>query len=321
VGEQVPGSKFPGLRHVGVNLKALGEMAAEYFIERGFRNFGAIASDIIGLPLLFHSLCRGDGFAAALRQRKLTCDIFDYKKEYPHEGKPLPPVSDSAKTEHVHRWLMGLPKPVAVFCYDDYAGHCLCALCRRSGLRVPEEVAILSVDDDIFCDMTYPHLSSICVPAEQIGYEAAKTMDTMLRHKNNRVSHRPVLLPPIGVITRQSTDIMAIEDQWVVKAVSYIRRNAHGGVCVDEVANEVHLPRRTLERRFHNVLGRGLFAEIRRVQIEHVKMMLAQTNETLETLSPQCGFKDVTRMSKAFKQAVGTSPGMYRRQFRGQSQS
>jgi LacI family transcriptional regulator len=314
VSEQVPGIKSPRVRHAGVNLKALGEMAAEYFIERGFRNFGAVASDKIGLPILFHSHYRGEAFAAALRRRKLTCDIFDPEKEYLQPDEPLPPISNNRVFEHAHRWLMGLDKPLAVFCFDDYAGQCICELCRRSEVKVPEEVAILGVDDDVFCDMAYPHLSSIQVPAEQVGYEAARLIDALLCRQNP--PQRPVLLPPVAVITRQSTDVMAIDDIRIVEAIRYIRENAHKGIRVENVIEKVSLPRRTLEYRFHKTLGRGPFAEIRRVQIEHVKTLLAQTNKTLEAIAPECGFESVTRMTLAFKKADGVPPGAYRKQFR-----
>ena len=313
--DRIPGGKSSGPPYAGVNPKALGEIAVEYFINRGFQYFGLVAPGQIGPSVMFHSLRRGEGFIAALRRRKLTCDVFDPKKQYLRRGKqPLPPVSDSPTLERARRWLMGLPRPLAVFCNDDLAGLCLSELCRRSGIQVPEEVAILGVDDDVFCGMAWPHLSSITVPAEQVGYEAAKLMDAMLAE--GKVPMRSVLLPPLEVVTRQSTDVMAIDDGRVVEAVKFIRENAYRGIRVEDVMEETHLPRRTMEKRFRKALGRSPFAEIRRVQIENIKTLLARTDKTLEVIAPECGFIDVSRMGQAFKEVAGTSPGAYRKQFR-----
>lgn len=300
--------QFRGLAYVDVDPVAIGEMAAKYFIERGYRNFGMIAwhKDI-------HSQYRVDSFVAALRRRKLSCSLFDHKKKYPPCGKPLPAVSGEA--EKIRRWLTELPKPLAIFAIDDQMGAWVCPVCRRTGINVPEDVAVLGVDDDnMFCAVTYPHLSSIAVPAEQIGFEAAKMLDGLISGK--KAPKKPILLPPIGVMTRQSTDIIAIDDYYVVKAVRYISEHAHEGINVESVLNQVPLSRRMLERRFRKAVGRGLFAEIRRVQIERIKMLLANTDKTLEAAADECGFKSVSRMSALIKKDIGMTPGAWRKQFR-----
>ena len=308
VGAWSPKRGFSGLPYADVDPRALGKMAAEYFLDRGFRNFGMFDADRTD-----HSRYRGVAFVAALRRRKFACDVFDNKKEYPQDGKALSDVIGAS--ERIRRWLVSLPKPLAVFCIDDAMTLWVCSVCRRAGIRVPEEVAILGADDDdLLCGISWPHLSSIAVPAEQVGFEAARLLDTMLSGK--KPPKRPVLLPPVRVVTRQSTDVMAIEDLRIVEAVRYIRENAHKGIRVDSVMSEVRLPRRTLEQRFRKALGRSPFEEIRRVQIERIEMLLSQTDMTLEALAPECGFVDVARMSLAFKKVTGTSPGAWRKQFR-----
>ncbi len=307
VGKWSPECKALGLAYVDIDPKAIGEAAAEHFIERGFRNFGMFAHDEH-----LHSRHRGEAFVAALRRKKLTCDVFDRGREYPPHGEPLPAVSDDA--EQIRRWLAGLPKPLGVFCIDDSMGLWVCEVCRRTGVHVPEEVAVLSADDDdMICSIVYPHLSSVAVPAEQVGFEAAGLLDAML--SGRKAPKRPILLPPMGVATRHSTDVMAIEDTFVVEAVRFIRENAQRGIRVEEVAAAVSMSRRALERRFRKFIGRSPFAEIRRVQIENIKMILARTDRTLEAMAPECGFESVMCMSLAFKKAVGTSPGAYRKQF------
>ncbi len=308
VGRWTPKPDSPPMPYVDVDPKAIGEMAANYFVDRGFRNFGMFDADDA-----FHCPFRGEAFAAALRRRKLPCDIFDSKKKYPPCGKPLPSVTKAS--ERMRRWMAGLAKPLAVFCIDDYTALWVCEICRRAGIHVPEEVAIIGADDDdLLCGISWPHLSSIAVPAEQVGYESARLLDAMLSGK--KPPKRPVLLPPIRVVTRQSTDVMAIEDLRVVEAVRFIREHAHEGIRVKHVMEAATLPKRMLERQFRKILGRGPFAEIRRVQIERIRMFLAQTDMTLEAIAPECGFQNISHMSAAFKKITGTTPGAYRKQFR-----
>lgn len=305
-GRWSPSQEFSGLPYVDVDPHALGEMAAEYFINSGFRHFGMLTSINIPLPRY-----RGEAFVAALRRRRLDCSVFNHRKRYPPCGEPLPAVVGAS--ESLRRWLASLSKPLALFCIDDSMGVWACAVCQRTGLRVPDEISVLGVDDDhMFCEMSWPHLSSIRLPGEQIGHEAAAILDSMLRGR--RVPKRPVLLPPMGVVTRQSTDVLAIDDIQIIKAVRFIRENAHRGIRVENVMTEASLPRRVLEYRFGKALGRGPFAEIRRVQIENIKTILAQTDKTLEAIAPECGFESVTRMSLAFKKATGMPPGAYRKQ-------
>ncbi len=300
--------EFTALPYVDVDPNAIGEMAADYFIERGFRSFGMFTT-----ADCFHGQSRGEAFVAALRRRKLPCDIFDPKKKYPSRGKPLSTVTDY--NECIRRWLVGLAKPLAVFTLNDPIGAWICAICYRSDIRVPEEVAVLGADnDEIFCNICGPPLSSIRMPVEQVGYEAARLLDAMLRGR--RVPKRPILLPPIDVVTRQSTDIMAVDDRRFVEAVRFIREHACEGIRVKHVTAASTLPKRMMERQFKEILGRGPFAEIRRVQVERIKMLLSQTDKTLEAIAPDCGFGNISHMSVAFKKATGMAPGAYRRQFR-----
>ncbi len=311
IGDKAPKSVFSDFAYVNVNPKAMGEMAADYFIQRGFRNFGLITSyspDNIS-PFLH----RGESFIRAAKRKKLTYSVFDPQKKYPLSGEPLPAFAENV--ERVRRWLASLPKPLALFAVDDSLGMWVCEVCWYAEMHVPEEVAVLGADDDeVFCGMANPHLSSIQVPDEQVGYEAAKLLDAMLLH-NGRAG-RSVLLSPMGVVTRQSTDVMAITDHYVTRAVRYIRENAHKGIRVEHVIEEVRMSRRTLEQRFQASLNRSPFSEIRRVQIERVKTLLAQTDLTHEAIAPECGFSSVTRMAPAFKKATGMTLGGYRRQFR-----
>ncbi len=310
VGKWAPECKDLHLAYVDVDPKAIGKIAADYFINRGFRNFGMFAWNEN-----YHSRYRGEAFVEAIRRKKLPCDVFERGKEYPPCGGPIPAVSSGS--EQMRRWMAGLPKPLGIFCIDDATGLWVCELCQRIGIHVPEEVAVLSADDDdMFCSIVYPHLSSVALPAEQVGFEAAKLLDALLSGK--KPPKRPILLPPAAVVSRQSTDIIAIDDYRVAEAIRFIRENAHKGIHVESMVAETSLPRRTLERRFQKVLKRSPFEEIKRVRLDRVKMLLMQTDKTLEAIAPECGFSGITRMSPAFKKATGMSPGAWRKQFRNQ---
>jgi LacI family transcriptional regulator len=215
----------------------------------------------------------------------------------------------------VRRWLRSLPKPVGVFVPNDLWGVQVGEACRQVELRVPEDVAILGVgNDDLYCELTRPPLSSIIVPAEQIGYEAAALLDRLL--SGGKPPREPILLSPIGVATRRSTEVLAIDDPDVVAAVRYIREHAHLPLRVSDVLRQVPSGRRTLERRCRRALGWGLGEEIRRTHLEQARRLLATTDLPIKALATQAGFSDYCHMAVAFRKELGTSPSAYRQQIR-----
>jgi LacI family transcriptional regulator len=188
--------------------------------------------------------------------------------------------------------------------------------CRQVGLRVPEDVALLGVDDDeLDCELTRPRLSSVIVPAERIGYEAAALLDRLLA--GERPPAEPILLPPTGVATRRSTEMLALADREVVAAVRFIREHAHLPLRVRDVLREVAVGRRTIERRCHKALGWGLGEEIRRVHLERARRLLARTELPMKAVAQQAGFSDFRHLAVVFRQELGLSPTAYRRQMRG----
>jgi LacI family transcriptional regulator len=158
-------------------------------------------------------------------------------------------------------------------------------------------------------------LSSVIVPAERIGYEAAALLERML--SGERPPAEPILLPPPGVVTRRSTEVLAIDDPHVTAAVRFIREHAHLSVQVADVFDQVPVGRRWLERAFRKVLGRGIWAEIRRVHLERAKRLLTETDLSIEALAVQSGFSDFRHLAVVFRKELGLSPTAYRRQVRG----
>jgi LacI family transcriptional regulator len=187
--------------------------------------------------------------------------------------------------------------------------------CRLAGLRVPDEVAVVGVDnDDLFCGLARPSLSSIIVPAERIGFEAAAVLERLLA--GAKAPRNPRLIPPAGVVTRQSSDVLAGGDPDVTAAVRFIRDHGHRPISVEDVLRAVPVSRRSLERRFRALLGRGLGEEIRRAHLQRAKDLLAATALSVTEVAGQAGFAGVHYLSRVFRQETGLTPTAYRRQVR-----
>jgi LacI family transcriptional regulator len=210
-------------------------------------------------------------------------------------------------------WLAGLPRPFGVLaCYDLRAREVLDA-CQATGLRVPDDVAVLGVDnDELLCDLADPPLTSVAPNAARTGAEAAALLDRLMA--GEPVPPTAHLIPPTGVVARQSTDILAVDDPDVAAAVRFIRANACRGIGVADVLRAVPVSRRVLEARFVKILGHTPHEEIVRVQIGRTKEILAQTELPLAAVADRVGFAHPEYLSVAFKKATGLTPGVYRLQ-------
>jgi LacI family transcriptional regulator len=300
---------FPDLRfpRVGVDNVKVGRLAASHFLERGLRHFG-----FIGPPDYLFSTEREAAFCQAVRDAGHAVDCYEVRAHRPYD--PLGRRWDLDPA--VRRWLRMLPKPAGVFVPNDLWGVQVAEACRQVELRVPEDVALLGVDDDhLYCELTRPPLSSIIVPAEQIGYEAAALLERLLG--GEKPPREPLLLPPIGVATRRSSEVLAIDDPEVVAAVRFIREHTHQPLRVADVLRAVPVGRRTLERRCRLALGWGLGEEIRRTHLERVRRLLAGTDLPMKTVAQQAGFSDYRYMAKVVRQELGLTPTGYRRRMRG----
>jgi LacI family transcriptional regulator len=206
-----------------------------------------------------------------------------------------------------------LPKPIGVLSCNDDWGLQLLDACRRAAVAVPDEVAVISVENDpIVCNLATPTLTSIDVDAPRVGFEAASLLDRMMR--GQRAPKEGVFLDTCRVEPRRSTDILALDDVELVKAARLLRDQACSGIDVEAILAEVPLSRSSLERRFKAAFGRTPKAEILAIRIDKAKQLLAETDWPLKQIAERCGFHSEKYFGDAFFAKVGQRPGRYRRQ-------
>lgn len=217
----------------------------------------------------------------------------------------------AGQIEDLAEWLTELPKPLGLFCGDDDHGLRALAACRRAGLRVPDDVAILACHNDrVICDFASPTLSSIEFDQPAAGYAAAQLLDGLLEH-----GRRPppvTLIPPVGVVARRSSDTFATDDTYVRDAVRFIRDQVERSLDVLDVTAHVGLSRPALHRRFVNALGRSIQAEIQRARLERVKWLLATTDLPLLEIAVRSGYASSSHLARDFKRDTGQTAMQYR---------
>lgn len=210
-------------------------------------------------------------------------------------------------------WLARLPKPLGLMaCSDRHAQNVLDA-CRRAGIAVPDEVAVIGSDnDEAICRLTDPSLSSVADNPGKIGYEAAGLLDQLMA--GHTAPPRPLLIPPRGIATRRSTDMIVIEDKLVTRALRFIREHACEPIDVNTVVRTIPLSRSALYRRFRKAVGQSPHEQILRVRLDRVKQLLTQTSLSVARVAALAGFQHPEYMAAAFKRETGMTPGGYRAQ-------
>ncbi len=305
------GRDFEGLPTVGVDDHAIGAMAAQHLASQGLRHFAYFGL----LPERGFSKGRERGFALELRRLGFGFNAFDHARKYPLRRKA--PSTHLPDEFQLAGWLQSLPLPCGVFCCDDMRADWVSVEARNIGLRVPDDIAILGVDNNpVHCESSLPRLSSIRLPARRAGYEAAKMLDSLIAKPRSGKVPR-ILLPPEAVEIRESTDLLAVDNPNLVRALKYIRANAHTGkLRVPEVVAQTSYCRRILEAKFRQSLGRTIFQEIRRLQIENSQRLLRETQDTMASIAEAAGWGSASHFGVEFKKITGMSPGEYRKKMR-----
>ena len=284
----------PGVPHVDTDNHTVCELAANYFRQRGYKHFA-----YCGNPRFEWSRWRQELFSKILAAQRMTCADFQFTETIQSH-------------QRLCAWLKSLPKPTALFAANDHCGHTVLEACARTGLEVPSAIAVLGVDDDeILCTLCRPPLSSIVPDAEGIGYLAAQTLHELMQgRKLKDVSRR---VKPLNVRSRQSTDAAAVGDWHVSQALSFIQGHATRGISVADVVVQAHGSRRFLEKRFRDIVGHPIHAEIFRIRFETAQNLLATTSLPLKEIAMRSGLRRADYLSVVFHQKLGLTPSEFRK--------
>ncbi len=277
------------------------QQAYEHFCGRGFRNFA-----FCGFEDMPWSKCREESFETIVKSAGSKINVFNsnssrisnWDKEHPR----------------IIKWLKSLPKPVGVLCCNDDRGRDLIEACLAGGLKVPFEVAVLGIDnDDLVCESSNPPLSSISLGTEEAGFFAAATLDKLMKGEKNNVD--TIIVKPKVVVRRQSTDTLAVEDEYVAKALHYINQNIKNLIQVNDVVRAVNCSRRNLDEKFRRYIGHTVFSEIRRARVESISHLLSETDLPISQIAFNLGYNDSGHIARFFKQEKNITPKAFRKQY------
>jgi LacI family transcriptional regulator len=290
-----------GFAEIRSDSPAIGRLAAEYLLARDFRQFA-----YCGIPNCLWSKVRQEYFAACIAEAGYPCHVYRQAannkqlREWQHE---LPILA---------KWLCDLPRPLGLLAGNDDRGRKVLIACQAAGLQVPEDVAVIGVDnDELLCEVCDPPLSSVAMELEAAGYAAAELLDGMM---TGRVTGpREIVVKPTAVVTRRSSDVLAQRDRVVAGVLQFIRDNAARPIGVREVIGQTDLARTSVERRFRQATGRSILEEITRRRLERATRLLAETDLPMQRVAAIAGFSQLRAMNRAFHTHQRCTPWQYRK--------
>ncbi len=295
--------EYPGVAHVLTDSTEAARLAAEHLLGCGFKNFA-----FCGPSKFRWSEARRLSFAGQIARHGHSVHFFD--------ARPAG-LSTSWGTQHrtMSKWLATLPKPVGIMaCNDDYAQH-LVAACKGAGIHIPDQVGIIGVDnDELVCELASPPISSVAINFERAGFESARLLDRWIRSGKVPVPSR-INAPATHVVARLSTDILAVEDPQLMKALRFIRDHARENIRVVDVARAGGLSRRALENRFRWELGRSILQEIRRIRVDLIARMLIETDLPVSHIAEALGYENLQHIARYFRKEKNLSLVAYRKQY------
>jgi len=289
------------LPNIVTDDKKISQMVVEHLLGRGFKNFA-----FYGGEETFYCRGRRESFYKAISQAGFFAQLYCGLKKGGEKSEN--------ELSALAKWLNNLPKPIGVMACTDDDSQRIAEECKMAGINVPEEVAIIGVDNDaIVCSLSDPPLSSVALNTERAGYEAAEQLDKMMKGEKSAV--KKIIVHPSHIVNRQSSDILAIEDKDVAEAVRFIRERSRQPLQVSDVVGDVPLSRRVLEQRFRKVLGRSILDEIKRVRTEQICRILVEANLSVSDIAVTLGYSSVDHIARYFREEMKMSPLAYRKKF------
>ena len=291
--------RFASVPNVTADYIGTGRMAARFFIDRGFRNYGFFG---------FNDVCwsdeRCEGFRREVEEAGFGDSFFVYNRQ---EIKTV----WYYERNRLREWLTFIPKPIAIMACDDNQGDNLIEACHSAGIKIPEEVSVMGVDnDEMLCSLGSTTLSSIQVDIEEGGWRTAELIERLVANPSAPVED--IVLKPVRIVSRMSTAAFATGDQQILKALLFIQKNVEKKISVKDVTGEVALSRRLLERWFKSVTGKTLYQYISELKLKHFAEMLLDTDDQVVNIALALGESDTKSISRRFKQIYGCSPNEWR---------
>ena len=297
----VPSNQLSHLSRVSCDSFEIGRVAADYYLERRYTNFAFVGE----INDIHWSHDRAEAFAARVAEQGFGCQV--YPALTARERNDF-----GVEQKRLCAWLRALPKPVAIMVAWDVRGRQVLDACMKAGVSVPQEVAVLSVDnDEILCETTNPPMSSIQMGPEEACYQAARLLDGLMRGKGPPRKH-VITYGAVRVVTRRSTEAIRIDDPLVVKALEFIWLNIGAPMTVADVARHLSVSRRLLEMHARKTLGRTVHDEILRVRLDRAQSLLRDTRMTVNEVADACGFAGPSHFGRRFQDAFHLTPSAFR---------
>jgi len=291
----------PGyLPAVVTDSKVIAKMASEHLISKGLKNFAFCGFDTFewsnSRKLHFKNFIEEAGYKIHLYEQSARKKIPNWKNEQ----------------AQVLNWVQSLPKPIGIMTCNDDRGQHILEVCKLSGLKVPEDVAVIGVDNDpMVCELGDPPLTSIALDTEPAGYETAQLLDALM--SGEKMCGQEILVTATHLVQRQSTDLLAVNDEEVAKALRFIKHNAKNKLLVSDVVKNTFLNRRSLELRFRKTIHRSIQQQIRSVRVEWISKLLLETELPISEIIALFNFSDIEHISRYFKKEKGMGLKQFRK--------
>lgn len=280
-------------------------LAAEHLFEKQFVNFA-----FAGYPGQVWSGIRETAFIEHIEKAGFKVHLYRLPLRFSQ------PLRWEKEESILAEWLSSLPKPIGLMACNDQRGREVLDACEHAGIAVPEEVAVIGVDnDELLCELSYPPLSSVVLNAEQGGYQAAKALEDMM--KGNAAPFQKLTVNPLRVMERRSSEIVAIDDPEVAMALRYIHSQPPNLLTINRIVEHTAVSRRALELKFKRLLGETILQEIQKVRLEKAKRLLQETDLPVPMIAEHVGFTTASYLIQVFRKEVGMTPAKYRQGIRG----
>lgn len=297
-------SSADGVACVCVDEAAIAELAAKHLVSRGLRDLTTFRFN--------------DGMFAVERERAFADAVGAHGARLVQgwwvDGAEPPRFHEDPAA--ITAWLQQLPRPCGLFACTDSWASIVSRYARVAGVRIPEDMALIGVDNDTLdCELASPPFSSVCVPWRTLGEKTAWLVGRALT--GEQVAGERIVIPPVDVIPRRSTDVASVDDPMVARALAWISDHIEGRLTLQGIARAAACSRQRLEQRFQAAIGRTVMQEVRRARVDVARRLLSTTEMALPVVAEQCGFTSAALLSVAFRRETGMPPGAYRRRFRG----